>query len=435
MSLPDGHELHRRVAELLPIPRSLTGDGVRRTLAVLGGWCEGLAVHEVPTGTPVFDWEVPQEWNLRRATLTAPDGTVVADTDTTPLAVVGYSEPVRAELSLEQLRPRLHSLPDLPAAVPYRTSYYSRSWGFCLPHDVLQGLPEGTYRVSIDTTLQPGHLTYGEIVIPGTTEEVGLVSAHTCHPAMANDNASGMVVATALAAHLRTLSPRLTWHVLLAPGTIGALVWLAANPDLVPSVRAGVVLAGVGDAGPVTVKRTRRGGTLIDRALDVVLRDRAAPSAVVPFSPWGYDERQYGSPGFDLPVSLLMRTPHGSYPQYHTSADDLGFVHPSSLRDSLEVLVDTVAAVEGNATYRNTSPYGEPQLGRRGLYPTMGGRAARTAQLAMLWVLNLSDGDHDLLAIAERSGLAMADVRAAADALAATDLLEQVYPSQTRRPT
>ena len=223
MSLPGPDELHRRVAALLPIPRSLTGDGVRRTLDVLGEWSAGLTVHEVPTGTPVFDWEVPQEWNLRRATLTAPDGTVVADSDVTPLAVVGYSEPVELEVALEELRPRLHSLPDLPDAVPYRTSYYARSWGFCLPHTVLQSLPEGTYRVSIDTTLEPGHLTYGEIVVEGTTDEIGLVSAHTCHPAMANDNASGMVVATALAAHLRTLSPRLAWHVLLAPGAIGAL--------------------------------------------------------------------------------------------------------------------------------------------------------------------------------------------------------------------
>lgn len=425
LTQPGGEELHRRIGALLPIPRSLTGDGVRATLAALAEWAD-VRVHEVPTGTQVFDWTVPEEWNLRRAVLTDPTGQVIADSDDTPLAVVGYSDPVDTIMSLEALQPHLHSLPDQPDVTPYRTSYYARSWGFCLPDRVRQSLPDGDYRVSIDATLAPGSLTYGEVVIPGSGDEIGLISAHTCHPAMANDNASGMVVASALAAHLASRPRRLTWRIIFAPGTLGSLVWLHANPQAIPRIRAGVVLAGVGDGGDITVKRTRHGDTLIDRVLSTVLRDRGQPWSTADFSPWGYDERQYGSPGFDLPVTLFMRTPHGTYPQYHTSADDASFVTAGSLADSLDALADVVEAIEANGCYVNDKPHGEPQLGKRGLYPTTGGQSARTAQMAMLWVLSLSDGRTDLLAIADRSGLALGDVVAAAEALAGTDLLHRV---------
>ena len=434
-NLPTPEDLRQRVAALLPIPRSLTGEGVRETLALVGTWCD-VGVNEVATGTPVYDWTVPEEWVLRRATLQAPDGRIIADSDADPLAVVGYSAPMTATMDLEDLEPHLHSLPEHPDWTPYRTSYYNRTWGFCLPDRVRRDLQPGQYVVDVDTELSPGHLTYGEVRIPGQGSDgqgsggpggdgpgIGLISAHLCHPGMANDNASGMVVAAALAAHLSATPRRMEWRVIFAPGTIGPLVWMTEHADIVDQVRAGFVLAGVGDCGGMTLKQSRHGGTLPERALQQVLADRSASCQTVPYSPWGYDERQYTSLGFDLPVSLVMRTPHGTYPEYHTSADDLDFISAQSLADSLAVMVDTVEVVERNRTCLNLKPHGEPQLGKRGLYPKTGGRSAGEQTLAMLWVLALSDGKTDLLQIADRSTLSFDAIAAAAAALEDTDLL------------
>jgi aminopeptidase-like protein len=421
--LPPADELHARVAALLPLPRSLTGPGVEATLAALGGDVE---VHEVASGTPVLDWAVPDEWVLRSARLTGPGGEVVADAADHPLSVLGYSEPVDVEVELEQLQPHLHSDPAHPDAIPYRTSYYSRRWGFCLPHRRRAALPPGRYRAVVDADLRPGAMRWGERVLPGSSGAEVLVTSHVCHPGMANDNASGNVVAAALADHLAARpARRLTWRFLWLPGTIGEIAWIARHADRLAALLGGMVLAGVGDRAPLAWKRSRRGGP-VDRAVLQALRERGAPHDVRPWSPWGYAERQFNSLGVDVPVGRLSRAEHGTYPEYHTSADDAAFVTGASLREALEVAVAAAEALEANATYRNLRPVGEPRLGPRGLFDPVGGRPVGTWQLALLWVLSESDGATDLLAVAERSGLPVADLAAAAEALLGTDLLAEV---------
>ncbi|HXG03315.1 MAG TPA: DUF4910 domain-containing protein [Candidatus Binatia bacterium] len=415
--------MHRFMTELYPICRSLTGDGVRETLRRIQKHVP-LTVHEVPSGTPVLDWTVPKEWTIRDAWVADARGRRVIDFQRCNLHVVGYSVPVRATLSLRELRPHLHTLPDRPHWIPYRTSYWEPRWGFCLPHAVLESLDEGPYEVVIDSTLEDGHLTYGECLLPGEEPEEVLISAHVCHPSLANDNLSGIAVAAFLARALADERRRYSYRFLFAPGTIGAITWLARNETVVPRIRAGLVVVCVGDPGHLTWKKTRRGDTELDRAVTHVLRHSGRPHEIVDFFPYGYDERQYGSPGFDLAVGSLSRTPHARFPQYHTSADDLDFVRPECLADSFAVYRAVLGVLDNNRTYRNLHPKGEPQLGRRGLYRSLGGHLdAAGREMAMLWVLNLSDGRWSLLDIAERSGLPFTTVRAAADLLLAHGLL------------
>ncbi|WP_457541623.1 DUF4910 domain-containing protein [Streptomyces filamentosus] len=416
--------MHALVERLYPLRRSITGDGVRATLDIVGEHLP-LEVHEVPTGTPVLDWTVPQEWNVRDAYVADASGRRVVDLAASALHVLGYSVPVAARMPLSELRGHLHTLPDQPSLVPYRTSYYEPEWGFCLAQDVLDALPDGEYEVRIDSTLADGHLTYAEHVVPGEVEEEVLVSCHVCHPALANDNMAGVAVAVFLARELAERKPHHTYRFLFAPGTIGAITWLARNRERVGRVAHGLVLACAGDPGSVTYKRSRRGDAEIDRVLRHVLTTSGRPHEIREFTPYGYDERQFCSPGFDLPVGSLTRTPYAEYPEYHTSADDPDFVSPAALADTLAVCREAFAVLDRNRRYVSLSPYGEPQLGRRGLYGALGGRSdAKQAQMAMLWVLNLADGGHDLLDVAERSGLPFDTIADAADALAAAGLLK-----------
>jgi aminopeptidase-like protein len=419
----------RRLTRVLPIARSLTGDGVRATLAVLAEELP-IEVHEIASGTEVLDWTVPDEWNLRRATLTAPDGTVVADTDVHPLHVVGYSDPVELHIDRATLDAHLHSLPDRPDAIPYRTSYYHRTWGFCLPHRVREALPDGTYHARIDATLAPGALTLAELVIPGRTGRELLLTTHICHPAMANDNASGITVLAEVARELlaRTEPLQHTVRCLFLPGSLGAITWLATHRDVVPRIAGGLVLTGLGDRGPLRYKRSRRGDTPIDRAAELVLAERGADlgSHVLEFSPYGYDERQFCSPGFDLAVGRLTRGVHGTFPEYHTSLDDLSFVDATQLDDAVGAVCTFVEVVDRDRTYVNLAPFGEPQLGRRGLYATVGGLVdARSVEMGLLWVLNQSDGTRSLVDIARRSGLPFRSIASAADALLTAGLLDE----------
>lgn len=424
-----GAEAYALVRRLYPIRRSLTGDGVRETLAVLRGLVP-LTVHEVPTGTPAFDWTVPREWNLRAAWIRDAAGNTLVDLADHPLHVVGYSVPVDATLSLAELRPHLHSLPDRPDWIPYRTSYYEERWGFCLSQRQLAALEAapGPFRVHLDATLADGSLTYGELHLPGSSGEDYLVSCHVCHPGLANDNLSGIAVVTHLARRLAAAPARRHgWRFLFLPGTVGAIVWLARHEGELARVRGGLVAANLGDRGAFTYKRSRHGGAEVDRAVQVALRDSGEPHAIEGFVPYGYDERQYNSPGIGLHVGSLTRTPWGRYPEYHTSADDLGFVSAEALSGSLAVYAEVAAILDGNGRYLNLQPKGEPQLGRRGLYGSFGGDArGRQRELALLWVLNLGDGEHDLLAVAERAGLPFRDVRTAADALLAAGLLREI---------
>ncbi len=405
---------------LYPWCRSLTGPGVRDTLAALAERLP-LQLVETPSGTQVFDWEVPDEWTPRGARLTDAGGRVLADLADHSLHLVGYSIPFQGRLSREELAPHVHTLPEHPTWIPYRTSYYTPQWGFCLPHERWAAAGDGPFDVVVDTTLEPGHLVHGELVLPGSSEEEVLVSAHVCHPSLVNDNLSGIAVAAELAAALAQRPRRYTYRFLFAPGTIGSLVWLARNRERWSKVRHGLVLTGLGGGGPLVYKRTRNGARTVDAAAGHVVRRRGGE--LREYSPWGYDERQYNALGFDLPVGRLSRTPHGEYPEYHTSADDLDFVADDELAESFDAVVEIVDVLEGESTYVNTSPFGEPQLGKRGLYPTTGGLAAGEAVLAMLWALALSDSETGLLAIAERADLPFASLRSAADRLLEAGLL------------
>ncbi|MCG5220663.1 DUF4910 domain-containing protein [Streptosporangium soli] len=428
-----GAEMHALVKRLYPLCRSITGDGVRRTLEIIGESVP-LEIHEVPTGTEVLDWNVPREWNIRDAYIKDSQGKRVVDFADSNLHVVGYSVPVSATMTLDELRGHLHTLPEQPDLIPYRTSYYRETWGFCLRADTLAELPDERYEVLIDSTLADGHLTYGEYVVPGRTSEEVLVSCHVCHPSLANDNLAGVAVAVSLARRLAATEPRFTYRFLFAPGTIGSITWLARNlmrgseldAARADRIRHGLVLACAGDSGALTYKRSRRGDAEIDRAVAHVLRSSGRDHTLVDFSPYGYDERQFCSPGFDLPVGSLTRTPYAGYPEYHTSADNPDFVSPEAMADTLSTCWEVTRVLERNRPYVNQSPYGEPQLGRRGLYGSLGGRSdTEQTQMAMLWVLNLSDGSHTLLDIAERSGLPFAVVADVAQALHTAHLIRE----------
>ena len=426
-----GENMIALMRDLFPICRSITGEGFRETLRTVSKIAP-LTFTEVPSGTRVFDWTVPREWNIRDAWIEDPSGKRVLDFKDSSLHVVSYSVPVRARMSLTDLKAHLHSLPERPDAIPYRTSYYSESWGFCLAHRVLESLVEGDYEVCIDSTLVAGNLTYAECVLPGNTEEEILISVHSCHPSLANDNLSGMAVGAYLARHLSSLPREHTFRFLFIPGTIGSITWLARNEALATKIRHGLVLSCLGDPGQSTYKRSRRGSDLVDRAASHVL-GLAGPHAITDFVPYGYDERQYCSPGFDLPVGCLTRTPNGRYPEYHTSDDDLDFVNAESLKDSLNKALAIIEVLEHDRTYVNLNPKCEPQLGRRGLYRNTGGTSPANFEMSLLWVLNFSDGHHSLLDIADRARIPFSTVRRAAEALRDASLLGLVDWQPTYR--
>jgi aminopeptidase-like protein len=418
----NGIELHRFTTQLYPICRSITGQGVRQTLGLIHERVP-LVVHEVPSGSAVYDWEVPLEWNIEDAAVLSADGARVVDFRKHNLHVVSYSEPASATLSLAELAPRLHSLPDHPAWIPYRTSYYQRSWGFCLSHESRQAMRSGSYRVEIKSALAPGSLTYGEFTVPGSSREEVLFFTHVCHPSLANDNTSGMAVATALAQWVAGESRRYTYRFVFAPGTIGSLCWLKRNERRLGRVRSGLVLGLLGDSAPLTYKMSRDENTATDAIGRYVVSQIDKQARVIPFSPYGYDERQLCSPGFNLPVGRLTRSVNGGYPEYHSSADDLDLIRPECLEQSLAACRLFVTVLEQDARYVNRSPKGEPRLGKRGLYGAVGGTSPAEREQAMLWLLNQSDGSRSLLDVTQRSGLGFDIIREAAAALEQAGLL------------
>ena len=402
-------EAARRATDLIglmyPICRGITGDGVRRTLDIVERLTP-LDRVEVPTGTQVFDWEVPREWNVCDAYIADADGRRVVDFRAHSLHVVNGSAPVDRTMTLDELQPHLHSLPERPDWIPFRrTGYYEDNWGFCLRHRDRQALGRGPYRVVIDSTLGPGHLTYAESVIAGTAEGEAIVYTHTCHPSLVNDNLTGIAVAAVVAKELRAHRPRLTWRFIFGPGTIGSLTWLSRNEHRLSGLRAGLVIGLLGDAGPLTYKRSRRGASVTDRAATCVFRETSCSGGLTDFEPFGYDERQFCSPGFDLPVGRMTRSPNGRYPEYHSSADDLSVISLDGLSESIRTVARMIAVVDANRRVLNLSPKGEPSLRKRGLYGRSGGIGPDEFDLALLWVLNLADGSNDLLAMAERSRL------------------------------
>ncbi len=421
-----GEELYRFAAELYPICRSITGDGIRRTLRMIQNSIP-LKTSEVQTGTQVFDWTVPKEWNIRDGYIKSPDGKRVVDFQKCNLHVLNYSSPVQASMSLGDLKPHLFTAPETPDWIPYRTSYYRENWGFCLSHNQMLTLEDGKYEVCIDSTLEDGSLTYGECYLPGRSEEEVLISCHACHPSLANDNLSGLTVATYLAQFLSGRDLRYSYRFLFLPGTIGAITWLAQNREAAARVRHGLVLTCIGDKGQFHYKKSRRGDAEIDRAATHILKHYSEAPEILEFSPFGYDERQYCSPGFNLAVGCLMRSVWGTFPEYHTSADNLDFIGPDQLAESLRVCTAILDVLENNRRYRNLNPHCEPQLGKRNLYRSTGGDTIGAEINARLWVLNLSDGEHSLLDIADRAGLPFQQVSEAAELLAQSGLLSAIH--------
>jgi aminopeptidase-like protein len=427
-----GEEIYALAAEIYPICRSITGDGVRATLDHLAGHID-LEVHEVPTGTPVFDWTIPREWRIRDAYIKNAAGERVVDFQRCNLHVLNYSQPVHDRLPLAALKEHIFTLPDQPRLIPYRTSYYAENWGFCMAHEQLEALPDGIYEVLIDASLEDGSLTYGEYLHRGETDDEILLSAHICHPSLANDNCSGLALLTHLARRLAPLRTRHSYRFVLAPGTIGAIAWLARNEHRVDRIRHGLVVSCVGDGGGPTYKRSRQGDALIDRAMTHVLRHAGGSPTILDFFPYGYDERQYCSPGFDLPVGLFQRSQFATFPEYHTSADDLDFIRADHLASSYRMIAGALDIIENDRRPISTNPKCEPQLGRRGLYAALGGSKDGAAKsMAFLWILNLSDGRHSLLDIAQRADLAFGVVAEAARLLQDSGLLvEQRQEAQS----
>lgn len=421
-----GSELYGLVERLYPFHRSITGNGVRQTLKVLQEYIP-LEITEVASGTPVFDWIVPDEWNVKEAYIANASGERIVDLKDSNLHLVHYSVPIKARMGLAELKEHLFTIPDHPDWVPYRTSYHARNWGFCLSHNQYQALEEGEYEVRIEASLEPGSLTYGEFFIEGDSTEEVLISTHICHPSLCNDNLSGIAIATLLARELVKSKSRYSYRFLFIPGTIGSITWLCRNEDQVHKIKHGLVLALLGDNGMFHYKKSRKGNAEIDRLVGRILAEKGMEHGVIDFYPYGYDERQFCAPGFDLPVGSLTRTPHGKFPEYHTSADNLDFVKPSRLSESFELLMEIVGRLESAERFINLKPKCEPQLGKRGLYKKVGGESdTQDDQMAVLWILNLSDGQHSLDDISERSRLDLAILQKAADKLLKTDLLAKL---------
>ena len=421
-----GQGMHRLMAELYPICRSITGNGLRLSLNLLQSYVP-LEIHEVRTGTAVFDWTIPKEWNITDAYVKNSKGDRVIDFQRSNLHVVNYSVPVKRTMSLSELKEHLFTLPDYPDWIPYRTSYYKETWGFCLAQNDLLKFEDGEYEVSIESSLEPGHLSYGEYHVRGKSADEVLISCHVCHPSLCNDNLSGMALAVFLAKSLADLPLRYSYRFLFIPGTIGSIAWLSRNQQQISKIKHGLVLVDVGDKGRVSYKKSRRGNAEIDRAVVNVLKHSGKEYEIRDFDVYGHDERQYCSPGVNLPVGCFSRTPHAEFPEYHTSADDLNFVRPEYLADSFLQCLSVLHLLENNRTYLNLNPMCEPQLGKRGLYRMAGGpKDVGVEELPLLWVLNLSDGEHSLLDISDRSGLSFDSLNRAADALLQHGLLKSL---------
>jgi aminopeptidase-like protein len=421
-----GSEMHGLMRELYPICRSITGNGVRQTLNILRRDIP-LKVHEVASGTKVFDWTVPREWNIKDAYVKNSKGEKIIDFKKSNLHVLNYSVPIQKGIYLEELKEHLFTLPEHPDWIPYRTSYYSEDWGFCLSHNEFKKLQQDIYEVCIESSLENGHLTYGEYYLEGENSDEVLISTHVCHPSLCSDNLAGIVLAVSLAKYLSRESLRYSYRFLFIPGTIGSITWLYLNEHQVAKIKHGLVVACVGDSGKFTYKKTRQQDAEIDNIAAHVLKESGKDFDIIDFFPYGYDERQYCSPGFDLPVGCLMRTPHGQFPEYHTSADNLEFVRPENLADSFSMYLAVLNRLENNKKYVNQNPKCEPQLGKRGLYDKLGGLDnGKALQFAMLWVLNLSDGNHTIMDISERAGLEFDLLKEAADTLVEHRLLKEI---------
>lgn len=421
------HKMFTLLAELFPICRSLTGEGVRKTLETLGLEIP-LQMHFFPTGMKCFDWEIPEEWNIRSACIKDQSGNIIVDFANNNLHVVSYSEPISGWFSLDELKPHIFTLPEQPASIPYVTSYYHRQWGFCMAHRDLLALTDQKYYVEIDSSLSPGELIIADTVLPGVIEKEILLSCYFCHPSIANDSLSGVVLVTHLYQELVRQERYYGYRFLFVPETIGTIAYLSQHKNSIKKhLYAGFVVTCVGDPGPFNYKQSRHGHHAVDRVTENVLKYSGFSYQIRPFWPGGSDERQYCSPGFNLPVGSLMRSIYGEYPEYHTSDDNLSFVTKKSLGESLEVYLLVLNALQGNGLYRNTNPYCEPQMSKRGLYPKWRTQETRDEEIQRrMWILNYSDGEHALIDIAEKMNVSIFSLIDTARELQETGLLERI---------
>lgn len=420
--------------ELFPICRSITGDGTRATLGKL---CEitDFQLFEIPSGTACYDWTIPDEWNVRDAFVADSTGHRVIDFKVNNVHLVNYSSSFEGMLTFDELTPHLHTLPDLPTAIPYRTTYYNRDWGFCLTHEQMQKMDKtGSYHVVVDTTLAPGSLIYGEAILPGTSGKEYLITTYVCHPSLANDNLSGVILWTLLLREMRRRPHRHSYRFVIAPETIGALAYISRNEASVKDLAGGFVVTTVAGPGRIGYKPTWQGDSLIDRAVRLTYRELGLESVEYPFDASGSDERQYSTPGLRIPMGTICKDKYYEYAYYHTSLDNLDFVSAGALIETLKVYLSTLEKLEQNRIYRSLNPIGEPMLGKRGLYPKMGGalrqKAAGSPGVSELdairWILFYADEQTSLLDIAEITQIPMQVLAAAAEKLAARNLLIEI---------
>ena len=421
-----GLKMYELIKELYPICRSITGNGVRETLKIIKKHIP-IEILEVPTGTKVFDWEVPKEWNINDAYVIAPNGEKIIDFKKSNLHVVNYSIPIKKKMQLNELEKNLHYITEKPNTIPYLTSYYKENWGFCIEYNKFKKLKEGEYDVVIDSNLSKGNLTYGEFLIKGETENEILISTYVCHPSMCNDNLSGVVLAVFLAKYLKNISNFYSIRFLFIPETIGAITWLSKNEENIDKIKHGLVITCVGDSGKFTYKKSRKGDSDIDKISEHILKKSNMPFKIIDFFPSGSDERQFCSPGFNLPVGSLMKTMYGEFSEYHTSDDNLDYVSSNGLQQSFTMYKSIINYVDKNKKYVNMNPKCEPQLGKRGLYNNLGAqRNAVEIDRACLYILNYSDSNNSLLDISEKSGISFETILLAAEKLLKGNLIREV---------
>jgi aminopeptidase-like protein len=413
------------IVKLFPICRSITGNGVRKTLSIIHEHIP-LEIHEIPSGTEVYDWIIPDEWNISDAYIKNPNNEKIIDFKNSNIHIVNYSIPINTKLSLEELKSHLFTLPENPESIPYITSYYNKNWGFCLTHNQYVKLMPGQYEVVIDSTLKPGYLTYGEFFIPGKTEDEVLITCYICHPSLCNDNLSGIALLTKLSEYLKTQHLKFSYRFLFIPETIGSISWLCKNENIVKHIKYGLVATCLGDSGNMTYKKTRNGKHEIDKIVEFILTSSNEDFKVTDFYPIGSDERQFCSPGFDLPVGSLMRTPYMCFPEYHTSSDNLEFIKKEKLLDSFLKYLNVVYIIENNAKFVNLNPKCEPNLGKRGLYDLLGTGKKTNLIKAISWVLNFSDGNNSILDIAIKSNISFKLIQNAANLLLEKNLLKEI---------
>lgn len=440
-------EMFQLMEKLFPICRSITGNGVRQTFEILKNEIP-IQTHEIPTGEKVFDWTIPKEWNINNAYIINPDGKKIVDFKESNLHVVNYSIPINQKISLFELKKHIHTIPEKPDIIPYVTSYYSENWGFCMSHNNFLNLKEGEYHVVIDSKLENGSLTYGEISIPGKSEFEILLTCYVCHPSMCNDNLSGIVLLALIAKYLKNFQNNYSIKIIFVPETIGAITWIFKNENNLSKIKHGLVATCLGDSGEFTYKKSRLGNAEIDNTVIKVLEESNEDFKIVDFFPWGSDERQFCSPGFNLPIGSLVRSMYGTddFPEYHTSADNMNLMNKDSLLKSFLKYAEIIKSLDENFSektinkinnspsnseiYQNTSPKCEPQLSKRGIYRKIGGQKNsinyRQDEFAIFWVLNLSDGHHSIMDIVKQSGFEERIIRKAVKLLIEKQLLTKI---------